>query len=184
MELAVDLDHPSMDHPCPNVYFCECVDIPGYLDYCMGCLSHGWKSLSFRDTMEPCAVCLENKGREMRFPACNHWFCTDCSRNILLWDETRYHIDPVPFGCPPCNHAVNGAKSCNSRPCTENDDNIVDAWKDRYPENGEAWILAEDISVENSHSGNTCDSSAFSSKVCPLCREVCCNTSTWPSLSY
>ena len=59
----------------------------------------GWNELEFRDTQNDCVVCMECTGREMKFPACNHYFCVECSKKILFWDETRYHLSPVPYGC-------------------------------------------------------------------------------------
>ena len=51
----------------------------------------------FRDTNEACVVCFEEKGREMKFPSCTHWFCTDCMRKIILGkDEEEYNLSPVP----------------------------------------------------------------------------------------
>jgi len=92
---------------CKNYELCERI-LPldhwkHYANYlCINCDS-GWNELEFKESDEECIVCNETGKKKIKFPAnCGHWFCVSCSRNILFWDETRYHLSPVPFGCPPC----------------------------------------------------------------------------------
>jgi len=126
----------------------------------------GWKELVFKESAEECAVCNETENKKVRFPAdCGHLFCAPCSRNILFWDEERYHLSPVPFGCPPCpNDCINPLKGKQCR-CEEYDE-ILDRWERDYPENYQEYNDAEDLSIELSE---TTPGSVFGSRRCPLC---------------
>lgn len=125
---------------------------------------HGWNKLEFRDTSEECVICYEMKGEEMKLPQCTHWLCIDCCRKFLLWDEVRYHVDPVPYGCPPCEHYSETTLSCKSRSCSEEDDKIVDQWKLLNPSQYSKWNDDENYSIEHSDDPN------YGNKKCPLCR--------------
>ena len=123
--------------------------------------------LEFRDGQE-CAVCYSD-GPEMKFPTnCGHWFCVKCCRSILFWDETRYHLSPEPYGCPPCpNGCVNQVRG---KQCyCEEYDNVQNKWEKDFPENWQRWNDDEHESIENSHED---PGSVFTSKRCPMCRMI------------
>ena len=157
-EQIVPLDH----HKYHGNYFCmDCGDwfkIGGF----------GWNELEFRVKKEECIVCNEICTTQLKFPTnCGHWFCVSCSRNILFWDETRYHLSPEPYGCPPCpNGCVNPVRGRQCY-CEEYDD-IKDKWEKEQPIKFNEWNDAENESIELSE---TDCGSVFGSRKCPLCRK-------------
>lgn len=169
-----EYDWEDRGSPCPNYELCQNFAVPGIgSPFCMTCGSwfkvggFGWNCLEFRNTEEACVVCFQHKGRELHFPTkCGHWFCISCCREILFWDETRYHIDPVEFGCPPCFHQNDTTPSCKSRPCEESDDSIVESWKSSQPQEWSTWNTIENQSVDR----GMYDTSIASGK-CPMCRK-------------
>ena len=164
---------------CKNYELCEHILPPdswectaSYL--CMNCGKwfkvggFGWDELEFKDCNEECVICNETVTKKLKFPAnCGHWFCIPCSRNILFWDETRYHLSPEPFGCPPCpNGCVNHIKG---KQCyCEAYDEILERWENEYPDKYQEYNDAENLSVQLSE---TTPGSVFGSKKCPLCRK-------------
>ena len=138
----------------------------GYL--CMTCGDwfkvggYGWNELEFRESEEECA------SKQLKFPSnCGHWFCIPCSRCILFWDETRYHLSPVPYRCPSCpNKCINPVKGGHCY-CEEYD-SIQEDWEQAQPHNYKEWRDSEDQSIELSE---TVEGSVFGSKICPLCRK-------------
>jgi hypothetical protein len=74
------------------------------------------------------------------------------------------HIDPVPYGCPPCIHYLHNHNtiSCRSRPCCEEDNVIMDDWKRTSPVQFELWNKHQQTSIKNSPD-------PYSSKKCPTC---------------
>ena len=172
-----DCQYPGGGIKCKNYELCESI-LPhdwwectaSYL--CMTCdngfIGFGWKELEFKESEEECVVCNETGNKQVKFPAgCGHWFCVSCSRNILFWDETRYHLSPVPFGCLPCpNGCINPVKG---KQCyCENYDEILEQWKQENPQQYKEYNDAEHLSVELSE---TTTGSVFGSKRCPLCRK-------------
>jgi hypothetical protein len=156
---------------CKNAELCRNTVVPEICDdCCMTCgswfkLGFGWNALEFRDTDKRCSVCMEQTGRELRFPACSHWFCVSCCRDILFWDETRYHLDPVPYGCPRCIHVTSDTPSCNSRPCCEEDDAVMEDWERASPSQHAQWNHDQMVSIETPH-----PNFSYGCKKCPLCR--------------
>ena len=156
---------------CKNYELCKTILPPDnfylFASYiCMTCDMFSWGKLEFREN-EECAVCLEHSN-QVKFPAnCGHWFCVTCSRNILFWDETRYHLSRVPYGCPPCpNGCINPirGKQCYC----ENYDEILERWEHEYPDNYNVWNEDERESIGLSE---TTVGSVFASKICPMCRK-------------
>jgi hypothetical protein len=103
----------------------------------------------------------------MEFPTnCGHSFCIECCRNLLFWNETRYHLSPEPYGCPPCpNGCINPikGKQCYCEEYTELQDN----WEIENYEQWKKWNDAEHLSIEHSADNET----TFGKRICPLCRE-------------
>ena len=170
---------------CENYELCGHEKVPEMgSPFCMTCGSwfkvggFGWDKLAFRDTQNVCVICMEFSGREIKFPACEHYFCVKCSKNILFWDETRYHLSPVPYGCPPCPNGCENPIKGRQCDCIENygenvgeSDNeatsIVEKWRREHPEQYKEWNDAEHISIEDSM---TSTEDAYASGKCPLCR--------------
>jgi hypothetical protein len=127
--------------------------------------------ISFRapEPGEACAVCSGCDPTEttmMMFPAegCSHWFCTSCCRELITWDEKNYHLDPRPFGCPPCpNGCDNPARG---RQCyCDGYELVQEAWRGENPAQYGAWSDAEESSI---YSDRPSDSRGKG--VCPMCR--------------
>ena len=127
----------------------------------------GWNELEFKETNEECIICLEKNKKHLKFPTnCGHWFCIPCSKKILFFDETRYYLSPVSFGCPPCpNGCINPIKGPQ---CYCNEYNIVhNKWKQNFPLEFKKWFDTENFSIDLAE---TNPGSAFGSRKCPLCK--------------
>ncbi len=156
---------------CINYELCEGNGIPDFNNLCMACSPNfvfglRWGSLSFFDCDEECAVCYNNCKRKLLFPTdCGHSFCVNCSKEILLWDETRYHLSPVPFGCSDCpNGCINPVQGkqcyCEKQSLLENE------WEKTNPMEYKLWNDSETESIIQGDNGL----SSFGSRSCPLCR--------------
>ena len=170
--IGYDCQYPEGGIKCKNYELCEHILSPDWWEYmatyiCPSCDMFGWKELEFKESDEECVVCNETENIQVKFPAnCGHWFCVSCSRNILFWDETRYHLSPVPFGCPPCpNECINPIKG---KQCyCEDYDEILERWEQENPQQYKEYNDSENLSIELSE--NTAGS-VFGSNKCPLCR--------------
>jgi len=69
------------------------------------------RDLTFRDAVEPCAVCME-VGRELVFPAREHAFCVRCSRSILWGIHPRTCRMPPELVKAGRQCATHGAGDC------------------------------------------------------------------------
>ena len=140
-----DEDYERNVIKCKNYELCQHILLPEHYEnhgnyLCMTCGDwfkiggFGWNELEFRVGEEECVVCNETSNKQLKFPAnCGHWFCLSCSRNILFWDETRYHLSPVPYGCPSCpNGCVNPEKGKQCY-CEEYDE-IQEEWEQEQPD--------------------------------------------------
>jgi hypothetical protein len=166
------------DIPCDNYDLCKAMLHKDHVEnfgnrLCTTCGDwfkiggFGWNTLHFRETDDPCAVCLQPSRKQLYFPAnCGHWFCVSCSRKILLWDETRYHLSPVFYGCPPCpNECINPEKG---RQCyCEEYDVVQEQWEQQEATRFKEWNEEEHLSIEL---GETTQGSVFNSQRCPICR--------------
>ena len=158
---------------CKNHELCKNEAVPEVgQGFCMCCGSwckfgHGWDELEFINTTEEnkeCSVCSNNCDRKLMFPTnCGHSFCISCSKDLLLWDETRHHLSPVPYGCPPCpNGCINPVRG---RQCyCEEYDSVQEQWKRERLVEYNRWNDEEHDSIE------TDDGSSYAKMSCPLCR--------------
>jgi hypothetical protein len=166
---------------CKNYNLCQNVLPKWWYDckgtyLCTNCDIFEWYELEFRDCPEneECYVCFGLE-KQVKCPAnCSHWFCCNCSRDILFWDETRYHLSPEPYGCPPCpNGCINPirGKQCDCYEYFGDDENpgIIQIWSSENPEQYEKYNNAQNESIELSE---TTIGSVFGSKKCPLCRKA------------
>ena len=173
------VDYEMSKIKCKNYDLCENTLSSDHFIYhgnylCMTCGdwfkigSFGWNELEFRESDEECVVCLETSNKQLKFPTnCGHWFCISCSRNILFWDETRYHLSPVPYGCPPCPDGCINPERGGQCYCEEYDI-LQEVWKQENPDKYKEWNDAEDTSIELTE---TISGSVFGSGKCPLCRK-------------
>jgi hypothetical protein len=159
---------------CKNYELCDTV-LPKWWYDCKGkylcttCDIFNWNKLEFRDCPEneDCSVCNEST-KQVKFPTnCGHWFCVECSKNVLFdEDETKYHLSPEPYGCPPCpNNCINPVQGeqCD---CEEYDE-IQENWKINNPSEFKLYEDAHDVIEYNDKNSG----SVFGSKTCPLCRK-------------
>jgi len=160
------------DSKCGNHEFCEGYKCPGIgSDYCMTCGSwfkgqFGWDKLTIVDSTDECAVCMNVCERKLVFPTnCGHSFCKNCSRNLLFWDETRYHLSPVSYGCPPCPNGCENPKTGRQCYC-EDYDSIQNEWERSNPEKFKKWNDDQNKSIDNSLYDIN-----YGQGVCPLCRK-------------
>lgn len=174
---------------CKNYELCNSIIPPdhgihfdNYL--CMGCGDwfkvggFGWNELEFFESDENCSVCLDNTNKKVKFPAnCGHSFCVNCSRDILFWDETRYHLSPVPYGCSSCPNGCDNPIKGIQCYCEEyyGDDtydeipiSIVAIWKRNNPSQYEEWNKKESESIDLSED---IPGSVYGSAKCPICRK-------------
>jgi hypothetical protein len=165
----------SGDHEnkCKNYEFCEDNKVPEMAsEYCMTCGSwfkvcgFGWDKLTIIDTTDECIICMNICERKLVFPTnCGHSFCITCSRNILFCDETRYHLSPVPYGCPPCPNRCENPEKGKQCYC-EDYDSIQDEWHQSNPDEFNKWNDDQTKSIDNSSSNIT-----YGKATCPLCRK-------------
>ena len=154
---------------CPNFLICHVWAPPWYYQchggVCVNCAMSGdrWE---FRDTTEKCCVCSSNE-MQAKFPKCLHWCCVSCMRNIMLWDETRYHLDPCKFGCPPCPNGCANPRRGTQCYCDEYEE-IQDLWKAEKPLEYEHYLNEENNSIASGEDNG----SAFYSKRCPICKTL------------
>jgi len=97
--------------------------------FCMTCSS--WLkcgALSIVDSTGNCGVCMNPSQRKVVFPAgCGHSFCVACSRTTLIIHGSRYHLSPVPYGCPPCPKGCDNPTQGKQCMCQEYDA-VQEAW--------------------------------------------------------
>lgn len=171
--IGYDYQYQEGGIKCKNYELCENILSLGWLEWsanyiCLSCDKFGFNELEFKECNDECIVCNETGNKQVKFPTnCGHSFCVSCSKNILFCDETRYHLSPVPFGCPSCpNGCINPIKGKQCY-CEEYDE-IIDLWEVEYPEKYEEYYDAEYLSIELSE---TKSGSVFGSMKCPLCRK-------------
>ena len=161
-----------MSNQCINYKFCNGVAFPELgEDMCLLCClwyteGEGWGKLEFIETDEDCPVCY-NKGTQMKFPTnCGHSFCIQCCKNLLYYQDHIYDICPIKYGCPPCAHYIkDSVSSCVKRPCSDEDQIIIDTWESSNYNNFILWNYDEFnyINEDNDH---------LITKKCPLCRKI------------
>ena len=160
---------------CNNYKLCESLlennHFEIYNNYiCILCQTCKWNELEFAYKEEDCAVCSENISIQLKFPKCNHWFCLKCSKYILYWNETVYHISPVLYGCNPCPNNCNNnmkGKQCYCLEWITNENLGLIDWKFKYPRRYKQWCKDEDTSI---YEGYLNKSNALGSRKCPICR--------------
>ena len=174
-----DEDYERNGIKCKNYELCQRILPPNHYDnlanyLCMTCGEwfkiggFGWNELEFRESEEECAICNETSNKQLKFPAnCGHWFCVSCSRDILFWDETRYHLSSIPYGCPPCPNGCENPIRGRQCYCYEYD-RIQEEWRQEQPNKWEEWNDAEHQSIELSE---IVSGSVYGTRKCPLCRK-------------
>lgn len=156
---------------CPNVIVCNRVAPKWYFQtrygICQLCLGlFGCKlTIVKHDPEVDCPVCYETVGELVEFPAnCEHFFCGKCTSELLIYDETRYHLSPVPYGGPECPNGCENPKKGRQCYCAELED-LIEVWKDENYAEWCRWNNAEMDSIES------WEEMAYGTKKCPLCRK-------------
>jgi hypothetical protein len=127
----------------------------------------GWDKLNIIDCDEECDVCMNICKRKLLFPTkCGHSFCLECSKEVLFWDECKYHLSPVPYGCPPCPNGCENPERGKQCYCDEYYDVVIEQWKQTNPVHYLKWDKEQEISIDN---GN--DNTSSGKGVCPMCRK-------------
>jgi hypothetical protein len=161
-----DLQYDKDEIKCKNYKLCKRVLSPERLAFigtriCCSCSVFGWNELEFTQSSEKCMVCNETGHDQVKFSAYgSNWFCVSCSRNILFWDQSRYYLSPVPFGCPPCpNKCINPekGKQCDC----EKYDEILKRWKNEHPRQYKEYNDAEHAFLENVIGSAFCSNQTF-----------------------
>jgi hypothetical protein len=100
----------------------------------------------------------------VKFPACTHHFCVDCSRDMLFWDERRHHINPVQYGCESCgcpNPEMGPQCHCKMRFLN------IAKWAVNNTDKYQEWKEAEQKELLIGSRW------AYGVKKCPLCKAEC-----------
>lgn len=119
---------------------------------------------SEEDEEEVCPVCYTASTAFVEFPVdCGHFFCGKCISDLYFFDETRYHLSPVPFGCEECPNGCDNPVRGRQCECAEYEI-VISEWMADDPAQATRWQSAEMDSIENY------DDMAYASKKCPLCR--------------
>jgi hypothetical protein len=121
-------------------------------DTCMTCgpwfkmNGFGFGKLDIDETPIECPICTETEP-SVRFPQCTHRVCPGCFRDIMFWDETRHHLDPLPYGCPPCPNGCENPPRGSQCYCDEYD-SVKDQWKKDFPVQFQKYNDDENESIE------------------------------------
>lgn len=162
---------------CKNSELCESeavIDPDGIVMFnglCMNCSSifkYGCQlgEIQFLDVDEECLICTENVSRKMLWP-CGHSFCVGCSREILFFKESRFHLRQADFGAPACPNGCENPVRGTQCYCDEYD-SVLEQWKQEFPEDYDRWDEAEEQSIANI--GAYHEPNVFGNQKCPMCR--------------
>ena len=157
---------------CVNAVVCDNEAVLGETT-CMNCgpwfrFGFGFGALDIADATCPCPVCLADVNHDVKFPQCSHRVCASCFRKIMFWDESRYHLNPVPFGCPSCPNGCENPIRGTQCDCYEYDA-VKENWEAADPVNCAAWRDAECVSIDVSIETPDEDG-AYGRAACPICR--------------
>lgn len=160
---------------CLNYEFCGNNAIPEIgQEFCMTCGSwfkygFGWNKLTFVNTSDSCVICCSDISKQVLFPTgCGHMFCISCTKDLLYFDETRYHKSPVTYGCPPCPNGCQNPEIGKQCYCLEYD-TVIDTWEQNDKQKWSRWDRDQERSIED---GMEQIQSSYGRKKCPLCRAV------------
>lgn len=111
-----------------------------------------------------CPVCYTPTVEWVEFPVdCGHFFCGRCIADLYFFDETRYHLSPVAYGCEECPNGCENPTRGRQCECAEYEV-VIGEWMSDNPGAGMRWQNAELDSIDNY------EDMAYASKKCPLCR--------------
>ena len=157
------------DAPCVNNLVCDNPRSPTE-DTCATCGpwfklgGFGFGRLDIDETSATCPVCANSVNHMVRFPQCTHSVCVTCFREIMFFDESRAHLDPRPYGCPPCPNGCDNPRRGKQCYCDEYDE-VQEEWQASDPRAWNAWNRAEEKSIEQGDS-------YYATAKCPFCRVV------------
>lgn len=176
---------------CPNFVVCQRRGPKWYFDLnyglCQTCMDQFGRRLNVRgqededekqeedekgdakeeeNEEEVCPVCYIPTLEWVEFPVdCGHFFCGKCIADLYFFDETRYHLSPVPYGCEECPNGCENPTRGRQCECAEYEV-VISEWMSENPSAGMRWQNAELDSIDNY------DDMAYASKKCPLCRRT------------
>lgn len=79
------------------IYITSCI-YPSYNIFGSIDLEFGVNTEEFDENTEECDICFESNNKYVKVStSCNHRICVGCSQNMLVWDETKYRLSPVPY---------------------------------------------------------------------------------------
>lgn len=114
---------------------------------------------------QECPVCYQVVERWVEFPAdCGHFFCGACIARLLMFDETRFYLSPVPFGGPSCPNECNNPRQGVQCNCVAYDVEIQE-WELTNRADWVRWTNAEWNAIEDAQEWSE------DMRKCPLCRE-------------
>ena len=152
---------------CVNYELCEHTTWSLTGECCMICGSlfkvggFGWDKLTFIDCVdEECGVCLNSCNRKLLFPTnCGHSFCIKCSRELLFFDESKYHLDPRGYGCPQCPNGC--IEDCDCDEFIE----LYENWQQNNSEKCKEYNNNQNILIDQGENNYR-----IHGKKCPMCR--------------
>jgi hypothetical protein len=163
-----DPERSELDTMCLNFDVCE-NSTCGQGETCIACGpwfkvgGFGFGKLDIKHASEDCNICFSDVKLDVRFPQCSHRVCCACFRDLMFWDETRHHLDRVPFGCPRCPNSCSNPARGKQCECKEYD--MVKAlWECSHPAQHEMWNDAENESI------GTPTDDCYGKATCPFCR--------------
>ena len=114
-----------------------------------------------------CPICYSENTKMVKFPAkdCINWFCIDCCKTMIWRDPSRYHLNPILFGCPPCPNQCENPEKGKQCDCTEYEA-LKKEWKTIDHEGYHEWQQKEQYSIKNT------PDSYFGEGKCALCRRM------------
>lgn len=114
---------------------------------------------------EDCPVCYSTPERWVEFPAdCGHFFCGGCIARLLLFDETRFYLSPIPYGGPPCPMGCVNPRQGPQCNCILYDQ-LLNDWRETDPADWVRWVNAESDAIEAAEEWSE------DMRKCPMCRE-------------
>ena len=130
-----------------------------------------WKNkidLEFTQVVSECPVCLE-EDILMKFPSCSHCLCVQCTRKILFFDETRRHLNPVFYGCPPCPNGCQNPERGKQCHCEEQEE-VQNVWEQEHPDEFKRWNDDEHDSINGQLFRFHAEDQNYGNCKCPICR--------------
>lgn len=133
--------------------------------FCEFCNIAKW---DYIDCNETCYICKKEMKTKIKFPTnCGHSFCLKCMKEIFIYDENRYVLNPIYYGGPACPMGCNNPKRGYQCSCDEFW-NLFDEWIDS--ESNESKQYADDDLT--SKCIGELEANHIYTKMCPICKSI------------